>query len=173
MLANLNAIVAACDDWGIGLNGDMIVRNRADMQHFVAHTTGHAVLMGRRTLESFPGAKPLKNRRNIVLTRDASYAPQGVEIAHSLEEALELAGTNETWVIGGGQIYRDLLPHCAKVIVTKNHCIRPADTFFPNLDQDPEWEQEIRVQTDEQGSPLATPEGIAFEFVTYKRVAGA
>lgn len=173
MTHNLNAIVAVCDDWGIGLNGDMIVRNRADMQHFVAHTTGHTVLMGRRTLESFPGAKPLKNRRNIVLTRDETYAPEGVEIAHSLEEALELAGTDETWVIGGGQIYRDLLPFCGKAIITKNHCTRPADTFFPNLDEDSTWEQTTSIATDEQGNPLVTAEGVLFEFVTYERIARA
>ena len=84
----LSAIVAVCDDWGIGLDGGMVVENREDMRHFVACTTGHPVIMGRRTLESFPGGRPLKNRRNVVLTRDTSFSPAGVEVAHSVDEAL-------------------------------------------------------------------------------------
>ena len=71
---NLKAIVAVCDDWGIGANGDMVVSNRADMRHFVSCTKGHTVIMGRKTLESFPGARPLKDRRNIVLTRDPAVS---------------------------------------------------------------------------------------------------
>ena len=74
MTCKLSAIVAVCDDWGIGLDGGMIVENREDLRHFVACTTGHAVIMGRRTLESLPGGRPLKNRRNVVLTRDASFS---------------------------------------------------------------------------------------------------
>lgn len=164
MSCKLSAIVAVCDDWGIGLDGGMVVENREDMRHFVACTTGHPVIMGRRTLESFPGGRPLKNRRNIVLSRDASFSPEGVEVVSSVEEALAaVAGDQEAWVLGGGQVYELLLPHCDRVVVTRNHCVRPCDTRFPDLDADPAWRV---VETREGG---VTPEGFSFDFVTYER----
>lgn len=163
VLPYFHAIVAVCDDWGIGKSGDMLVRNREDMRSFVRHTKGHTVLMGRKTLESFPDAKPLADRRNIVVSRDKSYAPEGVEMARSIDEAVKLTGDDEVWVIGGGQIYEALLPRCAEAIVTKNHCLRDADTFFPNLDEDPSW----AVARIEDGG--VTKSGIPFEFVTYRR----
>ncbi len=169
-MSQLNAIVAVCDDWGIGHSGDMIVENRADMRHFVACTKGHTVIMGRKTLLSFPGARPLKDRRNIVITSDPTFACKGAEVAHSLEDALALIGPDEqAWVIGGGQIYAALLPHCDRAVITKNHCTREADTFFPNLDEDSSWAIENVVDADENGEPLVTPEGVPFEFVTYVR----
>ena len=88
MTRKLSAIVAVCDDWGIGCEGDMVVSNRADMRHFVACTKGCPVIMGRKTLLSFPGGRPLKNRRNIVLTREEDFAPEGVDVVHSVDEAL-------------------------------------------------------------------------------------
>ena len=164
MSCKLSAIVAVCDDWGIGLDGGMVVENREDMRHFVACTTGHPVIMGRRTLESFPGGRPLKNRRNVVLSRDASFSPEGIEVVSSVEEALAaVAGDQEAWVIGGGQVYELLLPHCDRVVVTRNHCVRPCDTRFPDLDADPAWRV---VETREGG---VTPEGVSFDFVTYER----
>ena len=162
----LSAIVAVCDDWGIGLDGGMVVENREDMRHFVACTTGHPVIMGRRTLESFPGGRPLKNRRNVVLTRDTSFSPAGVEVAHSVDEALAaVADEDEAWVIGGGQVYELLLPCCDRAVVTKNHCVRPSDTFFPDLDANPSW----KVSETRKGG--VTPEGVSFDFVTYERTA--
>lgn len=163
ILPNFRAIVAVCDDWGIGKAGDMLVHNREDMRSFVRHTKGHTVLMGRKTLESFPDAKPLADRRNIVVSRDKSYAPEGVEMARSIDEAVKLADSDEVWVIGGGQIYAALLPRCAEAIVTKNHCLCDADTFFPNLDEEPSWE----VADIEDGG--VTKSSIPFEFVTYRR----
>ena len=160
----LSAIVAVCDDWGIGLDGGMVIENREDMRHFVSCTTGHPVIMGRKTLESFPGGRPLKNRRNVVLTRDASFSPEGVDVVHSVEEALAaVADEDEAWVLGGGQVYELLLPHCDRAVVTRNHCVRESDTFFPILDALPDWAlTEVR-----DGG--VTPEGIAFDFVTYER----
>ena len=164
MSCKLSAIVAVCDDWGIGLDGGMVVENREDMRHFVSCTTGHPVIMGRKTLETFPGGRPLKNRRNVVLTRDTSFSPEGVDVAHSVEEALDaVADEDEAWVIGGGQVYELLLLHCDRAVVTRNHCVRESDTFFPNLDALPDWAlTEVR-----DGG--VTPEGIAFDFVTYER----
>ena len=161
--------MAVCDDWGIGRDGDMLVANRADMRHFVRCTKGHAVIMGRKTLESFPGGRPLKDRRNIVLTRDASFAREGVEVVHSLDEALSaVANEGEAWVIGGAEVYRQFLPLCAEVVVTKNHVTHAADAFFPNLDDDPRW----RVSATDGGYVVQQGEGdagVAFEFVTYER----
>ena len=164
MGCRLNAIVAVCDDWGIGLDGGMVVENRDDMRHFVECTTGHAVLMGRRTLESFPGGRPLRNRRNVVLTRDPSFSREGVEVVHTLEGALAaVSEEEEAWVIGGGEVYRQLLPRCTRVVVTRNHCVRAVDTHFPDLDEDPSWKvEEVRAGG-------VTPEGVPFDFVTYVR----
>ena len=164
MSCRLNAIVAVCDDWGIGLDGGMVVENRDDMRHFVECTTGHAVLMGRRTLESFPGGRPLRNRRNVVLTRDPFFSREGVEVVHTLEGALAaVSEEEEAWVIGGGEVYRQLLPRCTRVVVTRNHCVRAVDTHFPDLDEDPSWEvEEVRAGG-------VTPEGVPFDFVTYVR----
>lgn len=109
MTCKLSAIVAVCDDWGIGCEGDMVVSNRADMRHFVVCTKGCPVIMGRKTLLSFPGGRPLKNRRNIVLTRDEDFAVEGVDVVHSIDEALAaVADEPVAWVIGGGDVYRQL-----------------------------------------------------------------
>lgn len=169
MTCELKAIVAVCDDWGIGRDGDMVVSNRADMRHFVNKTKGHPVIMGRKTLESFPGGRPLKDRRNIVLTRDASFEREGVEVVHSVDEALAaVADEDVAWVIGGGAVYGQFLPYCVEAEVTRNHVIHPADTFFPNLDDDPEWEVAERqgVCTVGEGQGDA---GLRYEFVTYRR----
>ena len=149
MTCKLSAIVAVCDDWGIGCEGDMVVSNRADMRHFVACTKGCPVIMGRKTLLSFPGGRPLKNRRNIVL---AAVADEPV-----------------AWVIGGGDVYRQFLPYCVEAEVTHDHCVHPVDTYFPNLDADPAWEvsQAGGVATIAAGEG---DEGLDYEFVTYRRV---
>ena len=166
MRRDLSAIVAVCDDWGIGIDGGMLVSNRDDMRHFVACTTPGTVVMGRKTLESLPGGRPLKGRRNVVLTRDASFAREGAEVVHSLDEALAAVERDErVWVIGGDSVYHALLPYCSRAVVTKNHCVRPADSFFPNLDADPAWEV-----ADVMGEGV-TPEGVAYEFVEYRRAA--
>lgn len=167
---NLKAIVAVCDDWGIGADGDMVVENKADMRHFVVLTKGCTVIMGRKTLESFPGGRPLKNRRNIVLTRDPLFTRDGVEVVHSLDGALgALASDEEAWVIGGGNIYEQFLPFCCEAKVTINHCLRNADTFFPNLDADPVWtvvaRSGIAQIADGEGDA-----GVNYEFATFRRM---
>lgn len=166
----LGAIVAVTDEWAIGLAGDMVVANKADMRRFVEVTTGHPVIMGRKTLESFPGGRPLKNRRNIVLTRDASFKREGVEVVHSVDEALELvASEGQAWVIGGGEVYRQMLPYCSVAEITRNRCSRAADTYFPDLDEDPAWQVSAESPCLELGDTEGTP-GLRYRFVTYKRV---
>lgn len=173
MSCKLSAIVAVSDDWGIGYDGDMIVSNKADMRRFVELTTGHTVIMGRRTLDSFPGGRPLKNRRNIVLTRDVSFEREGVEVVHSVDEALDaIADEDEAWVIGGEEVYRQLLPFCTVAEVTRTHCLRLADTHFPNLDEDDAWEVAVESEPALIGAD-EEDHGIEFRFVTYRRPAAA
>lgn len=162
----MKAIVAVCSDWAIGNSGQLLVKNKADMRAFVQYTTGNTVVMGRRTLDSFPGGRALKNRRNIVLTRDSSFSRDNVEVAHCQEELAQLIQSEEpsrVWVIGGESIYRMLLPLCDEVVVTKNDCIRPADAFFPNLDDDPEWHPHPT------GASGTTDEGITWQTISYRR----
>ncbi len=169
MVNELKAIVAVCDDWGIGLDGNMVVSNRADMRHFVACTKGHPVIMGRKTLEGFPGCRPLKERRNIVLTRDADFAREGVEVVHSVDEALAAVSDEDVaWVIGGGAVYGQFLPYCVEAEITHNHVVHNADTYFPDLSSDASWNVAERsgVQLVEPGQG---DEGLEFEFVTYRR----
>ena len=168
MGCKLNAIVAVCDDWGIGIDGGMVVKNRADMRHFVRMTTGHPVIMGRRTLESFPGGQaaqePPQHRahpRSRVRSRRGRGRPSPRRGNRSRR------GEDEAWVIGGAQVYRQMLGGCSGAVVTRNHCIRPADSFFPDLDADPDWE--LVEQTEPE--PIVPGEGdagVSYSFATYR-----
>ena len=164
----MNAIVSVTSDWAIGNEGGLIVRNRADMRRFVSLTMGGTVLMGRTTFESFPGG-PLKGRRNVVVTRDRQYAlrHEGVECAHSLDEALDLVAADDpdtVWLIGGESLYRALLAHCDRCFVTRNRVVVAADAFFPDLDADPSWE----LESVEEGGENS--EGVRYDFATYRNV---
>lgn len=164
----MRAIVAVCRDWGIGNQGKLLVKNTADMQSFVRHTKGGTVIMGRTTLESFPGGKPLKGRKNIVLSRNPSFSREGVEVAHSVDEVLNLISSDEpnsVWVIGGASVYEQLLPYCSGALITKNDCIRPADSYFPNLDKYATWNVGATI---DQGE---TEEQITWQIVSYENSA--
>ena len=167
----MDAIVSVCEDWGIGLNGRLLVPNKGDMRRFRELTSAGdgatpIVVMGRKTAESFPGGRPLRGRRNIVLTRNPAWEHEGFEVVRSLRELRELLDGAEgpAWLIGGEVVYRLLLPFCDRVHVTKNACVREADAFFPDLDADPAWE----VEREEPGG--TTEEGVDYRFVTYVRV---
>jgi dihydrofolate reductase len=138
------------------------------MARFARLTTGGIVIMGRLTLESFPGAKPLKNRRNIVLSHDDGLVVDGAEVVSGTGELLRLLehkDQSRIWVIGGESVYRQLLPYCDRVYLTLNETLLPADARFPELDKDPEW----KVAKREAGG--ITADGVSFEFVTYERVS--
>ncbi len=145
-------IIAAADNrWGIGNNGKLLVSIPADMKYFQSVTTGHTVVMGRKTLESFPGKRPLKNRRNIVLTTDMEYEAEGAEVVHSVEEMLrKIAGLprDDVFCIGGAQIYRECLPYCDCALITRIDHTYDADSYMPDLDNDPEWE--LAKESEEQ-----------------------
>lgn len=138
----MNIIAAVDKNWAIGLKNQLLVRIPADQRFFREETTGKVVVMGRSTLESFPGGQPLKNRVNIVITRQQDYQAKDCIIVHSMEEALEEIGkyrSEDVYVIGGESIYEQMLPLCDVAHITKVDFAYDADTYFPNLDEDPAW----------------------------------
>ena len=137
------AVVAADKNWAIGYKGDLLVRIPNDMKMFRKLTTGNVIVMGRKTLESFPNGQPLPNRVNIVMTKNPDYKAKGCVIVHSEEEFMEELKKypdKEIFLIGGASIYEQFLPMCEEVYVTKNDFAYQADCHFPNLDEMEEWE---------------------------------
>ena len=158
----MDAIVAVYSDWGIGNGGTQPVVLKADRAHFRQVTEGNAVIVGRKTLSDFPGGRPLKNRYNIVVTRQ-DIRIEGAQVVHSTEEALAAAAEHpRCLVIGGASVYRQFYPHCDRVFLTKIDLAPHSDSFFPNLDADPAW-----VCTD-QGEWLEE-DGLRYCFCTYER----
>ena len=138
----MKAILSADKNWGIGYQNKLLVSIPSDMKFFRETTTGNVVVMGRKTLESFPNGLPLKNRVNIVLTGNQSYQVKDAVIVHSQDELLEELkkyDTERVYVIGGESVYRMMLPFCDTVFVTKIDRAFQAATFFPNLDEMDEW----------------------------------
>lgn len=138
----MNLIVAVDKNWGIGCQNKLLVSIPEDMKFFRRETNGKVVVMGRKTLESFPNGLPLKNRTNIVLTRNPNYKVKGAVVLHSVEEVLEELKqypTEDVYVIGGDSIYRELLPYCDVAHVTRIDHAYEADAFFPNIEEMPEW----------------------------------
>ena len=157
----MQAIVCVSRNWGIGLDGRLLFHLSADLKRFRALTVGKTVILGSRTLATFPGGKPLPDRRSIVLTRGDAPV-EGAETAHSVEEAAALAGDG-AFVIGGASVYALLLPLCERVLVTKVDAQPEADSFFPNLDAHPDWRVEREGEELEEN-------GLRFRFVDYVRV---
>ncbi len=163
MRDDLEIVVAADENWGIGFMGTQNLVIPEDRRHFREITGRSAVIVGRRTLADFPGGRPLKNRRNIVLTRDRSFTVEGAETAHSVEEALELIRDEErVYVIGGESVYRAFLPYCSRAHVTRLQAAPPADAFFPRLDELPGW----RLADPGQ---LREHEGVQYSFQIWER----
>lgn len=139
----MNLIVAVDRNWGIGKENQLLFSISEDMKFFRRTTLDKVVLMGRKTLESFPESKPLPRRTNIVLTTDVQYKPEGVIVCHSKEEALELLkeySTEEIFVIGGKTIYELFLDECDTAYITKIAAEKDADTRLVNMDLLPDWE---------------------------------
>lgn len=159
----MEAIVAVYADWGIGRDGTQPVVLKADRAHFRELTQGAAVIVGRRTLEDFPGGKPLKGRRNLVLSRQAE-AVEGAELVRSVEEALAAAGAERCLVIGGASVYRQLFPYIDLVHLTRIDLRPESDSFFPDLDADPAW-------TCLGQEPWREENGVRFCFAEYRRLS--
>ena len=158
----MELIVAVYDDWGIGKDGTQPVALSADRKFFRETTRGATVIVGRKTLADFPGGRPLPNRINVVLTRQDIQIPD-VVLCHSPEEAAELTKDHpRVMVIGGGSVYKQMLGLCDTAYVTKVHACPDSDTFFPNLDEDPDWVLSEVLQTGEEN-------GIGYEICLYRR----
>lgn len=159
----MDIIVAVYEDWGIGKDGTQPIALSADRRFFRETTRGAAVIVGRKTLADFPGGKPLPGRTNMVITRSHAEIP-GVTVCHSPAEAAEKAKAfSKVFVIGGGSVYRQMLPYCDRAYVTRIGACPESDTWFPNLDADPNWIcGEVLASGEEQG--------ISYEMRLYERV---
>lgn len=158
----MELIVAVYDDWGIGRDGTQPIALSADRKFFRETTRGAMVIAGRRTIGDFPGQKPLPGRVNVALTRSKAELP-GFTVCASTEEAVELAKTAQrAMVIGGGSIYKQMLPYCDTAYITKVHITPESDTFFPNLDEMEEWYVAETLMSGEEN-------GIGYEMLLYKR----
>lgn len=158
----MKLIVAVYDDWGIGANGTQPIALSADRKFFRQTTRGATIIAGRKTIGDFPGQKPLPGRVNIALSRSGAELP-GFTVCTSPEEAAKLAEAAENvFVIGGGSIYRQMLPMCDTAYVTKVHCTPESDTFFPDLDADPQWTLTQVLQSGEE-------EGIRYDICLYTK----
>jgi dihydrofolate reductase len=161
----MQAIVAVDENWAIGSKGSLLVRIPADQKMFRQETTGKVVILGRKTLETFPAGQPLKNRTNIILSRDRSLTVEGATVVHSVEELLEVIkeyDADTVYNIGGESVYKLLLPYCDTVHVTKIDHAYEADAYFPNLDADDAWE--VTEESDEQ-----VYFDLTYHFVKYER----
>ena len=159
-------LIAAVDkNWGIGKDNELLTHIPADQRFFRETTTGNIVVMGRRTLESFPGGEPLKNRTNLVLTRNPSYKKEGVMVFHDMDTLLEECGKypgDSVFCIGGASVYKEFLPFCDKALITRIDEEYEADAYFPDLDSLPEWK--ITYTSEEQ-----TYFDLIYHFVTYEK----
>lgn len=159
----MKLIVAAARDWGIGYEGDLLFSLPDDMAFFRKTTKNHVVVMGRPTLLSFPGGEPLKNRINIVLTRDENFQRDGVIICRSFDELfkeLKKYNPDDVFIIGGGNIYNQLYPYCSEAYITKVDAVRESDTYLHNFDEDEAWELAYTSEEHENN-------GVRFTFNTY------
>ncbi len=162
----MNLIVAVDQRWAIGYQNNLLVRIPADQRFFRDETIHKAVIMGRKTLESFPGKQPLKQRLNVVITSDPNYRVKDTIVVHSVEEALEAVrdySSEDIYIIGGASIYEQMMPLCDVAHVTKIDYVYMADTYFPNLDLLPEWK--MTGESEEQ-----TYYDLIYTFCKYEKV---
>ena len=161
----MNAIVAVDQNWGIGRDGELLFRIKSDLRRFRSLTLGKIVILGRKTLQTFPQGRPLSGRTNLIMSRNPLYRVEGATAVHSIEALLERCAAenpDDLFVIGGASVYDALLPFCDRVYVTLVHAIQPADRHFPNLDQLPGW----HLAHEE---PIQEEDGLTFSYLTYER----
>ena len=160
----MNAIVAVDANWGIGQGNKLLFTLRGDLKRFRQITTGGTILLGRKTLETFPNGQPLPNRRNVVLTKSTHLELEGATVVHTIDELLDSVKDEDpdsVFVVGGGTVYTALLPYCKRVYMTRiNATAGDPDTYFPNLDKLPGWEVE-------KEEPPIVEDGISYRFVDY------
>lgn len=158
----MDLIVAVYEGWGIGKDGTQPVVLKADREFFRNITKGKTVICGRKTIEDFPGNKPLPGRVNVVLTRKGCGYP-GFVYKGSVQSVLADVNTNDAIVIGGGSIYEQFLPYCDRAYVTRIHLLETCDTYFKNMDTAPEWKLSAVLESGEEN-------GISYDICLYERV---
>ncbi len=162
----MNIIAAVDSNWAIGYKNQLLVRIPSDQKMFREETTGKVVVLGRKTLETFPNGLPLKNRTNIILSTDLNYHVKDATVVHSVEELLtelEQYPTEDVYIIGGESLYQQLLPYCDVAHITKIDYQYDADAYFPNLDEMKEWK--ITGDSEEQ-----TYFDLEYRFLRYERM---
>ena len=157
----ITAIAAISENWGIGKDNDLLFNIPEDKKFFRRTTLNRTVIMGRKTLESLPGGRPFKDRRNIVLSRDPCFTVEGAEVCRSVNEVLTLIKGEDAFVVGGGEIYREFLPCCAFALITKVEASPEADAFFPDLDKAGNWRLSEQSEEYEYN-------GLKYRFCTYE-----
>ena len=157
----MNVIAVVDQNWAIGKDGDQLIYISQDLKNFKALTLGHPVILGRKTLATFPGGRPLKGRRNLILSRTPGFAPEGAEVYPDVDSVLA-AAPEGAFVIGGASVYHALLDHCDTAYITKLEAQWPADCWFPNLDERADW---VLAETSE---PMEE-KGVTFRFTRYER----
>lgn len=163
----MNLIVAVDKNWAIGNKNDLLIRIPADHKFFREETTGKVVVLGRKTLETFPQGQPLKNRTNIILSSNKDYRVKDAVVVHDTEELLEELKkypSEDIYIIGGESVYRQLLSLCDTAHVTKIDHVYEADAFFPNLDEAKDWK--ITADSDEQ-----VYFDITYQFLKYEKIS--
>lgn len=161
-MSDVHMIVAIGQDGAIGKNGNLIWKISDDLKRFKALTSGHPIIMGRKTWESLP-KKPLPGRRNIILSHQKDLKIEGAELVNSIEEALKVTDGEEPFIIGGAEIYNGFLPYASVLDITRvNASCKDADAFL-NLDLSSHW------KITEESEIKSTPEGISFQYVTYRK----
>ena len=161
----MKLILAADRNWAIGKDGDLLCHLPGDLKYFKEKTVGKTVIMGRGTLESLPGKKPLPKRENIVISGNPDYAVPGAVVLHSHEELFDYIrdkDSDEVMVMGGGRVYRELLPYCDTCYITRIYESFDADTWFVNLNEMPEFEVVWQSELQEEN-------GIRYRFLEYRR----
>ena len=161
----MNLIVAVDENWAIGNKNELMISIPADHKFFRQETTGKVVVLGRKTLETFPQGLPLKNRTNVIMSTNKAYQVKDAVVVHDVEELLEELkkyDTEDIYIVGGESVYRQMLPYCDVAHVTKIDHAYAADAYFPNLDEMPEWQ--ITADSEEQ-----TYFDITYHFLKYER----
>ena len=160
----MNLIVAVDQNWAIGKDGDQLVYISEDLKRFRALTMGHPVILGRKTLATFPGGRPLKGRDNLILSTNPAFTVENAKVFPNVETLLQ-AAPDDSFVIGGESVYRALLPYCDTAYVTKIDHAFPADRYFPDLDADPAW-----ALDESQPCEVLEQDGLTFRYLTYRRI---
>ena len=160
----MNISVAVDQNWAIGKDGDQLVYISEDLKRFRALPMGHPVILGRKTLATFPGGRPLKGRDNLILSTNPAFTVENAKVFPNVE-ALLRAAPDDSFVIGGESVYRALLPYCDTAYVTKIDHAFPADRYFPDLDADPAW-----ALDESQPVEILEQDGLTFRYLTYRRI---